>query len=66
MAWMWDITVGADRSDVSGWSSVAVLMGERLEVHGLGWVHLFAESEQVEGGVGTNFVFHALKNTVKR
>jgi len=47
---------------VSGnWAGVSVLVGEGLEVHGLGRVHFLAESEQVERGIGADFIFHALR-----
>lgn len=37
----------------------AVLVRERLEVHRLGGIHLFAESKQVERRVRADFVLHA-------
>lgn len=42
-------------------SGVSVLVREGLEVHGLRRIHFLAEAEQVERGIGADFIFHALR-----
>lgn len=51
---------GQHGTSVSGNWSVSILMGEGLEVHGLGGIHFLAETEQMESSIGADFVFHAL------
>lgn len=67
--WLWtgprmDVTgmVWSDRSHCSGMagSTVAILMRERLEIHGFCRIHFFAKTKQMESGIRANFVFHAL------
>lgn len=63
MHWAWPSwTHGARMS----WSSVTVLVREGLEVDGLSGVHFLAEAQQMEGGVGTDLVLHALENGITK
>lgn len=52
----WSHGAGMSRTDGA---TVAILVRERLEVHCLAGVHFLAETEQMEGCVGADFIFHA-------
>lgn len=42
-------------------TAVSILMRESLKLHGLGRIHFFSESEQVECGVGADILIHTSK-----
>lgn len=65
---LWSVTrVQTMRSINARWSHCAGMrVGEGLEIHRLGRIHFFAETQKMECCVGANFIIHTFKLTMKQ